>query len=231
MNAPNVHKTLKLKLGDFDITPNNGFTRLNGIEKRNQLQTTVRLKSKKKLDFFARNSPKSYSLINLHKRLVGSLPTQSHGAEADCLTLLRTTAVLGMDWVQWVQDNCYLFTDCRKMWSYTKWWCIVNIVNNEIYEKLLQLKWSTRCVYLIPLLDASTWWVCLMRLLCASTLNVYLFHHLDVSTWCVYLMRQLDGFTWYLHTSTWCFHLMCPLDSFFWCIYLMRLLDASTWCV
>ena len=97
MNAPNVHRKFKL---------NKKFTRLNGLEKRNQLQSTVRLKSKKKLDFFAKDSPKSFSLINLHKRLVGSLPTQSHGAEADCLTLLRTSAVLGMEWVQWVQDNC-----------------------------------------------------------------------------------------------------------------------------
>ena len=120
MNAPNVNRTLKLKLGKIEITPNKRFTRLNGLEKTNQLQSTVRLKSKKKLDFFAKDSPKSFSLINLHKRLVGSLPTQSHGAEADCLTLLRTTAVLGMEWVQWVQDNCSLFSNCRKMWSYTK---------------------------------------------------------------------------------------------------------------
>ena len=107
-------------LGNTETTPNTRSTRLDILKKRNQMQTTVRLKSKKKLDFFARESPKSYSLINLHKQLVGSLPAQSHGAEADCLSLLRTTSVLGMEWVQWVQDNCYLFSNCNKMWSFKK---------------------------------------------------------------------------------------------------------------
>ena len=61
--------------------------------------------------------PKSYSLINLHKHLLGVYPTQSHGAEADCLTLLRTTSVLGREWVDWLQDNSYLFSNCERMWS------------------------------------------------------------------------------------------------------------------
>ena len=99
----------------------NNITRLNDLEKIAQLQTTVRLKSKKKLEFFARESPKSYSLINLHKQLLGSLPAQSHGAEADCLALLRTTSVFGMEWVQWVQENSYLISKCTKMWSCTKY--------------------------------------------------------------------------------------------------------------
>ena len=93
------------------------------IEKENSrtpTKTSVRIKSQKKLEFFVRESPKSFSLINLHKQLVGSFPAQSHGAEADCLTLLRTTSMLGMEWVQWVQDNCYPINNSRKMWSYEK---------------------------------------------------------------------------------------------------------------
>ena len=36
------------------------------------------------------------------------MPDQSHGAEADCITLLRTTAALGTGWIDWMKDNCYL---------------------------------------------------------------------------------------------------------------------------
>ena len=120
INACNVHKAFNPTLENIEITPNNRLTKLNCQEKRTQMQTTVRIKCRKKLEFCAKENPKSYSLINLHHHLVGSLPTQSHGAEADCLTLLRTTAVLGMEWVQWVQDNSYLISNCQKMWSYTK---------------------------------------------------------------------------------------------------------------
>ena len=73
-------------------------------------------------------SPTSYSLINLHKHLLGCYPKQSHGVEADCLTLLRTTAVLGRDWVKWVQNSCHLFSNCKQMWS------LKNSNHNAIYQ-------------------------------------------------------------------------------------------------
>ena len=100
IHACNVHKAFNPTLENIEITPNNRLTKL--------------------LEFCTKENPKSYSLINLHHHLECSLPTQSHGAEADCLTLLRTTSVLGMEWVQWVQDNSYLISNCQKMWSYTK---------------------------------------------------------------------------------------------------------------
>ena len=73
--------------------------------------------SRRKLDFSIQTPPKSFSLINLHKHLLGFPPDQSHGAEADCLTLLRTTAMLGSDWMDWVQQNNQLFASCRRMWG------------------------------------------------------------------------------------------------------------------
>jgi three prime repair exonuclease-1 len=76
-------------------------------------------KSSKKLFFSNPRAPTSFSLINLHKHFLGFPPDQSHGAEADCLTLLRTTAVLGSDWIDWVKSNCYLFANCKKMWGLT----------------------------------------------------------------------------------------------------------------
>ena len=73
---------------------------------------------KTNMDFIHLGRPISYSLINLHKLILGCSPTQSHGAEADCLTLIRTTAALGNIWVEWVQENCYQFSRCAKMWSF-----------------------------------------------------------------------------------------------------------------
>ena len=73
--------------------------------------------SRRKLDFSKQTPPKSFSLINLHKHLLGFPPDQSHGAEADCFTLLRTTAMLGSAWMDWVQKNNQHFVSCRRMWG------------------------------------------------------------------------------------------------------------------
>ena len=63
------------------------------------------------------STPSSFSLINLHKHLLGCPPEQSHGAEADCLALLRVTAVLGEEFLNWVHDNYYKLRHCHVMWS------------------------------------------------------------------------------------------------------------------
>ena len=76
------------------------------------------LQLQNKMDSICLGKPTSYSLINLHKHLLGCSPFQSHGAEVDCLTLIRTTAVLGIEWVGWVKENCHLFSMCTKMWSF-----------------------------------------------------------------------------------------------------------------
>ena len=64
-------------------------------------------------------NPASFSLVNLYKYFLGFIPDQSHGAEADCITLLRTTAALGTGWIDWMKDNCYLIADCKKIWGLT----------------------------------------------------------------------------------------------------------------
>jgi hypothetical protein len=73
---------------------------------------------KRNIDFIRLGSPASYSPINPHKQILGCSPTQSHGAEADCLTLIRTTAALGNIWVEWVKENCYQFSRYSRMWSF-----------------------------------------------------------------------------------------------------------------
>ena len=66
----------------------------------------------------SKTHPRSFSLINLHNHMLGCKPITSHGAEADCHALLRITAVLRKDWMDWVQENCRLFSDCEKMWKW-----------------------------------------------------------------------------------------------------------------
>merc|ERR1712179_851495 len=83
------------------------------LNKLKQVKISSMLKSRKKLNFPYSTIPLSYSLVNLHKHLLGVVPSQSHGAEADCMALLRTTAMMGREWVDWVGNNCYVFMDCE----------------------------------------------------------------------------------------------------------------------
>ena len=73
-------------------------------------------KCKKKLNFSESNMPTSFSLINLHKHFFGCPPNKSHGAEVDCLALMRVTAVLGNDWLEWAQKNSTQFEKYEAMW-------------------------------------------------------------------------------------------------------------------
>jgi len=87
------------------------------VKTKSSSQTSVTsfFKSKKKLNFS--DSVQSFSLINLHKTLLGVAPSQSHGAEVDCLALLRVTAALGQDWITWSMENCYKISDMKPMWG------------------------------------------------------------------------------------------------------------------
>lgn len=82
-----------------------------------QLSNFNALTFRKKLEFSNQRMPTSFSLINLHKHLLGCPPGKSHGAEADCLALLRITAVLGNEWLEWAQNNCTKFEEFGRMWS------------------------------------------------------------------------------------------------------------------
>ena len=73
--------------------------------------------SRKALNSENLKEPKSFSLINLHRYLLGYSPEQSHGAEADCLSLMKTTAALGDRWTDWVKENCSKFETFKKMWG------------------------------------------------------------------------------------------------------------------
>ena len=76
-----------------------------------------KLRSVKKMKISPLCIPSSFSLVNLHNHLLGFPPLKSHGAEADCLTLLRTTAAIGRDWLDWVEENCYFIEGCKAMWQ------------------------------------------------------------------------------------------------------------------
>ena len=49
--------------------------------------------------------PENYKMPTIHKFLLGLEPSSTHSAEADCLSLMRITAVLGPDWEDWVRNN------------------------------------------------------------------------------------------------------------------------------
>ena len=87
------------------------------INKRTQWQSAGVFKSKKKLKFSECEYPKSFSLINLHMQILGYSPTISYGAEADCLALLRITAVIGDKWLVWVKNNSSPFSETKSMWT------------------------------------------------------------------------------------------------------------------
>ena len=86
-------------------------------KKRKQFSGFEIVKSRKALKFEIPGEPVSFSLINLHRHLLGCSPEESHGAEADCLSLMRTTAALGQKWIDWVKENCLKFETCKKMWG------------------------------------------------------------------------------------------------------------------
>ena len=86
-------------------------------KKRKQYFSSEIVKSRKVLKFENPGDPKSFSLVNLHRHLLGCPPEQSHGAEADCLSLMRTTAAIGDTWIDYVKKNCSKFEACKKMWE------------------------------------------------------------------------------------------------------------------
>ena len=111
-------------------------------------------KTSKIHDYSRRTEPESYSLIRLHQHFLNCAPARSHGAEADCLALLRITSTLGQEWLDWVEKHCIMFSDCRKMWGW-EWsiasietifnqYCtnnvIINKYNYSIIKPYLQLK-------------------------------------------------------------------------------------------
>ena len=86
--------------------------------KMGYLPNTISMMARKKLSFFFTQYSNIFFLyINLHKHFFCCLPAQSHGAKADCLTLLRITSVLGEEWLNWLNSNCYHFTNCKVMWG------------------------------------------------------------------------------------------------------------------
>ena len=103
-----------------ESTPNRSISLLYPKRRPKQLKEinyANKSKCRKKLEFSDCNMPTSFSLINLHKHFFGCPPNKSHGAEVDCLALMRITAVLGNDWLEWAQQNCTQFEKCEVMWS------------------------------------------------------------------------------------------------------------------
>ena len=103
-----------------ESTPNRSISLLypkRRPKKLKEINYADKSKCRKKLEFSDCNMPTSFSLINLRKHFFGCPPNKSHGAQVDCLALMRITAVLGNDWLEWAQQNCTQFDECEIMWS------------------------------------------------------------------------------------------------------------------
>ena len=72
-------------------------------------------RARKRLDF-SQSTPESFSLSNLHKFVFGKVPAVSHGAEQDCLSLMRVCTSQGQPFVSFVENNARLFSQVEKMW-------------------------------------------------------------------------------------------------------------------
>ena len=108
-----------LTLDENQLTPRNPKTCLSPRKptKSSKISNVDNSKVRKRLYFPNCRPPASFSSVNLHTHIFGVPPIQSHGAEADCLALLRVTSMLGSDWINWVKINSYPFSRCKKMWS------------------------------------------------------------------------------------------------------------------
>ena len=87
--------------------------------KSKQPPITSVFKPRKRLLFSeAKKKVTSFSLGSLHTGLVGTAPAQAHGAEADCLALLRMTSALGQEWLEYVNTHHQPLANITPMWSW-----------------------------------------------------------------------------------------------------------------
>ena len=91
---------------------------LNNKITKSQSQPSVSdyFKSRRRL-LFPGQSPVSHKLTDLHSSLLGLPPSVSHGAEADCLSLLRVTGALGPEWVAWASEHARELATITPMWG------------------------------------------------------------------------------------------------------------------
>ena len=80
------------------------------------------VKAKKKLDFSAEEllpeaKPASFSLPKLHRHWFGKEPDVKHGAEHDCMSLMRVCSYKGTDFIQYVNKSTkFKLSKIKEMW-------------------------------------------------------------------------------------------------------------------
>lgn len=72
-------------------------------------------RARKRLDF-STTPPTSFSLPKLHEHIFGKLPESSHGAESDCMALMRVCAYRAKPFVSFIEQHAQPFSDTVKMW-------------------------------------------------------------------------------------------------------------------
>jgi len=73
------------------------------------------VRARKRLDF-SDSQPPSFSLPKLHEYVFGKAPLSSHGAETDCLSLMRICASKAQHFIDFTEKNAKLFSSVKQMW-------------------------------------------------------------------------------------------------------------------
>ena len=112
---------ISLSKAENEVTPKSVkyTSNMNFTPRKHKLSSSSECfeKSRKTLKFVNPGAPTSFSSVNLNEHMLGCQPEQSHGAEVDCLSLMKTTAALVDEWIDWVKANCFKFETCKKMWG------------------------------------------------------------------------------------------------------------------
>ncbi|CAG9792616.1 unnamed protein product [Diatraea saccharalis] len=72
-------------------------------------------KAKRRFPWSGEKPKESYKLANIYERVMNRPALEAHRAENDCILALECAVALGKDFVDWVDNNHYLFTDVKPM--------------------------------------------------------------------------------------------------------------------
>jgi len=117
-DSASVMDLSRISASENETTPCRKKTEVQSSSRPRQPLITSTFKAQKRLKFPGSSNIPSFSLSSLHSLLLGVAPVQSHGAEADCLSLLRVTSTLGQDWVDYLNNNYKPLTAIKPMWNW-----------------------------------------------------------------------------------------------------------------
>lgn len=103
--------TLTMKVMN-ETTPKQQKTNINNCkDDRNRVS-----KARRRMPFSIGNKPtEKYALKDVYERVLKRPAIEAHRAENDCIFALEISVALGKEFVQWVDENCVLFSEVNSM--------------------------------------------------------------------------------------------------------------------